>query len=135
MSNYSPELAAHTYSFTAGGQIAAGDPLQMSGNMTVIRCTGLTPPYAGIAATDAKPGQQITVHLAGPIHTGLAAGPIAAGDPLLASNIAGRQVRTAPMPGAADAVTGFDVLIAAALIGLALTSAADGQPVTWLSVH
>jgi hypothetical protein len=131
--NYSPRLASRTFTFTASAAVTAGDPVQVSGEMTVARVSVLAAPYVGIAATNAKAGDPVTVHMAGPVHTGLAQGAIAAGDPLLAASAAGAQVRTAP--GAADPPQQIDEQIGRAIIGLALSSAPAGGRLSWLSVH
>ena len=126
--NYSPRLASRTFTFTASAAVTAGDPVQVSGEMTVARVSVLAAPYVGIAATNAKAGDPVTVHMAGPVH-----GAIAAGDPLLAASAAGAQVRTAP--GAADPPQQIDEQIGRAIIGLALSSAPAGGRLSWLSVH
>lgn len=143
MADYAPAyLAGNTVPMTASGTITGGDPLEVSGAGTVAKCvTATTPKYVGVAAHDAQAGQRITVIAARVIHDGIAEGTITAGDQLTASTVAGKTVKS--LAASAQDVTGTPtqstintainnaVNQARSVIGVALTSAADGASVRW----
>jgi len=133
---YTPVLLPGlTGTFTAAAAITGGDPLEVAGSGTVQKTSpgpsGLgSARYVGIAAHDAPPGNRVTVILDRAVHEGSADGAVNAGDQLMASARPGRQVAT--VPAAAAAPGQADVNAARAVIGLALTTAADGSVVRWL---
>jgi Uncharacterized conserved protein (DUF2190) len=124
VADYTPVLPGGTFTFTSGGFIAPGDPVELSGPMQVIRA-GPDPAgglYVGIAGHEAGGGEFVTVHVSAVIHKGPAEGAIGWGQVLAAAAGAGRQVR--PLisgPGSH-------------VIGYALADAVDGQPVQWMSL-
>jgi len=69
--------------------------------------------------------------MAGPVHEGPAEGAITAGDQLMTSAAAGRQVVTCP-PSSAFSGTNPTGDAARAVIGVALTTAGAGQVVRWM---
>lgn len=117
MGNYFPIAnPATNFTFQAAGPVTGGDPLEFSGDGQVQRAAG-TGRYAGIAAQDAKASQTLTVYVGNATFTGPAEGAVNAGDDLAASEVPGRQVRTAPA--------------GAEVIGRAFSTAADGAAVKW----
>jgi hypothetical protein len=126
---------------TAGEDITGGDPVEVSAPSTVIRAAAGSARYLGVAGADATTGRTVTVICDRVVHEGNADGAVNAGDQLTVSAKAGCQVKTAP-PAAADLGASFtragssqavnDAITAArAVIGVALTTAADGTPVRW----
>ena len=119
----------------AAGPVTGGDPLEVAGSGTCQRATpgpsGLgSAKVIGIASHDAAPGRPVTYVAARPVHEGPADGPVTAGDQVMASSVAGRQVRSCPpapgTPGKAD------IDAARAVIGIALTTAPDNATVRWM---
>ena len=127
--------AVATVTLTAAARIDAGDPLVIAAPGQVRRnaLAGLPAPYIGVAANDAEPGQAVTVHVGQCIHEGRSQGPVTAGDLLLAGWVAGRQVLTCPAPPPVP--SGTDVWVARSVVGVAVTTAADGELVRWQSWH
>lgn len=122
MGNYFPVSSPATnYTFAAAGPVTGGDPVEFTGtgqgDGQVQRVAGGSR-YAGIAASDATAGHNVTVYVGNAVFYGAAEGAVTAGDRLAASAVPGRQVRTAP-PGTE-------------IIGKALGSAADGTQVHWI---
>jgi hypothetical protein len=143
--DYTPvHLPGLTITLTAAGPVAGGDPVEVAGAGTVRKCAPPGPPaaYVGVAAHNADPGAPVTVIAAAPVHEGLADGPVNAGDQLAASTAAGRQVTTAgpaalALPDVWDGAAASAALTAAvgaarAVIGVALTTAADNATVRWI---
>jgi hypothetical protein len=119
----------------AAGTITGGDPVEVAGSGTVQRSTAGPNSLGslkcvGIAAQDAAAGAKVTVIVDRVVHDGAADGAITAGDQLMASSTAGRQVKTVPPTGASPGQQ--DVNQARAIIGIALTTAADGATVRWM---
>lgn len=106
----------------ASGPVDAGDPVQVSGSGTVERATAGTTAYVGVVGHAATMGLLVTVFAGKIVHEGPAEGTITAGDPVAASGLDGYQVTVPTPPDPADPT----------VIGLALTSAADGQDVRWM---
>lgn len=128
-------LPGLTITLQAAAAITGGDPLEVAGNGTVQKCTagpsGLgSAAYVGVAAHDAITGQKITLIAANPVHEGLADGVINAGTQVMASSVAGRQVKAAPATSGSPVTA--DVNAARAVIGVALTTAGDGNAVRWI---
>ena len=143
MADYTPViLPGMTWTSQAAGAITGGDPLEVASTGTVQRCAGeASPAYVGVAADDATAGHTVTVISVRPVHEGAADGAITAGDQLVASATAGRQVKAAGAAAttfagtysAADVKAQVDAAVAAAraVIGVALTTASDGMTVRW----
>lgn len=104
----------------AADAIEAGDPVEVAGSGTIQRATAGTEKYVGVAGHPATMGLLVTVFAGKIVHEGAAELDITAGRPVEASGLDGYQVKEANDP--ADPT----------VIGLALTSAADGQDVRWL---
>jgi hypothetical protein len=124
VTDYTPILPGGTFTFTSGGFIHAGDPLELSGPNEVIRA-GPDPPgglYVGVAGGDAGGRELVTVHVSAIIHRGPAEGTITWGQILAAAGNPARMVR--PLisgPGSQ-------------VIGYALHNAFDNEPVTWMGL-
>jgi hypothetical protein len=129
--DYTPVfLPGLTITLIAAAGLTGGDPVEVGGSGTVQKVTAAgSMRYVGIAAHDAIAGYQVTVILDRAVHEGAADGPINAGDQLAASPRAGHQVTQLP---AALTAAAADVNLARAVIGVALTSAADGTTVRWM---
>lgn len=120
---------------TAAGTITGGDPVEVAGSGTVQRSTAGPNSLGslkciGISAQDATAGARVTIIVDRVVHEGAADGAITAGDQLMTSSVAGRQVKTVPATGGAPGQV--DVNQARAIVGIALTTAADGGTVRWM---
>ena len=105
MPDYAPVfLPGLAVTLTAAGTITGGDPLEVAGSGTVQKCTagpgGVgSVKCIGVAAHDAVSGASVTVIADRVVHQGAADGAVTAGDQLMASSAAGRQVKTMPVTG------------------------------------
>jgi hypothetical protein len=131
-------LPGLTMTTTALGHIYGGDPLEVAGSDLVQKCTPGpsgwgSAKYVGIAANDTRAGNLVTVIVDRVVHEGAADGAITAGDQLMASSAPGCQVMTVPptgtVPGQSEQA---DVDASRVIIGVALTTAADGTTVRWI---
>jgi uncharacterized protein DUF2190 len=102
-------------------RIRGGDPVDVFGNLTCRRAQPGSGRYAGVASHDAASGEQVAVVTGRIIHDGAAQGPVTAGALVVTSAVEGRQVAAASAAGPA-------------VIGVALTSAADGGEVRWMQL-
>ena len=129
-------LPGLTMTSQAAGALTGGDPVEVAGTGTVQRATagpsaGLGSACCiGIAAHDAIPGMKVTVICDRAVHEGLADGVVSARDQVMTSLVAGRQVKTVPATGGAPGKA--DVDQARVIIGIALTTASDGNVVRWM---
>lgn len=126
-------LPGQRLTLSASAAVSAGDILEVSGSGTVAPCT--TPAsqkFVGVSAqTILWPGPgRVTVYGRGPVHESVCDGPVTAGQELVTSATAGRQVAAVAAP-ASPPVQG-DVNSSRAVIGVALTSAPDGQKCRWM---
>jgi hypothetical protein len=130
--DYTPVYApSKVVSMTVSSAVVGGDILIVSGNGTVAKCTTLQAQnYVGVAGEDTAANGRVTVYSRGFIHESLADGAVNAGSQLNTSGTAGRQVVAAPATSATPAKA--DVDNARAIIGVALTTVADGQKVRWM---
>ncbi len=139
MADYTPVfLPGEAISLTASGTIAGGDPVEVSGNGTVAKAAGAnSAKVVGMAGNDAAANARVTVYSRGTVHEGLADGGITAGDQVVASATANRQVATlaAADVGATptQATINAGINQARAVIGVALTTATTGNKVRWMS--
>jgi hypothetical protein len=106
----------------ASAAITGGQLVGVSGSGTVAPTGTNQASWVGVAAFDAAVGDQVTVHSGG-VQRILAAGAVTAGDLLVASATAGRVSTLA----AVTTPTAADVSNTRAIVGIALTSAADGE--------
>ena len=104
--------------FTAGADITAGQVVELSGDGTVVPAGDGSTKVVGVALTNAKAGEMVTVVTEGVVEV-IAAGAINAGDKV--QSAAGGKVAKWTASAAGDS---------AKIIGTALTSAlADGDKV------
>src|ERR1700731_4659008 len=93
-------LPGLTMSTTAAGTLVGGDPVEVAGSGTVQKTTagpgGAIGSHKciGVASHDAVSGARVTVICDRVVHEGLADGAVTAGDQLMASVTAARQVKT-----------------------------------------
>lgn len=138
MVDYQPVFVpGRAISLTAAGTIAAGDCLVVAGSGVVAKCAvAAAPNWVGIAAFAAEVNNRITVFARGTVHESVAEGTVTAGDQVVSSAVAGRQVKTAAVSALGVTPTGAqvsaDINAARAVLGLALTTATDGLKVRWM---
>lgn len=136
-------LPGQTWTSKAAGTVTGGDPLEVAGVGQVQKCAGASSPkYVGIAAEDATAGAFLTVISNKPTFDGIAEGTVTAGDQVVASAVAGKQVKSLPASnidvGGSFVQATINTAINAglnavrAVIGVALTTASDGQTVRWI---
>jgi hypothetical protein len=129
-------LPGLTMTSTAAGTITGGDPVEVAGSGTVQKATlsgtngTASQKCIGVASHDAISGARVTIIVDRVVHEGTADGAINPGDQLVASAVAGKQVKTLPPLGGAPGQD--DGNKARALIGIALTGAADNGTVRWM---
>lgn len=134
MADYIPVyLPGTAVSMTASATIIGGQLVEVSGNGTVAPSTASATPSAkvvGVAGFDAASGQRVTVYARGTVHETTANGAITAGDQMASGAVAG----TVKSLAAAAAAVAADINNARAVIGVALTTAADLAKVRWMEV-
>ena len=104
--------------------------MEVAGTNTVQKCSvDGSLKYVGVAGHDAAVSARITVFANKVVYDGVADGAIVAGDALAVSSAPGCQVITVP-----PITTGgpSDVAAGRAIIGVALTTAANGGIVRWM---
>lgn len=135
MPDYTPVyVPSKVVTMTASGAISGGDILEVAGSGLVRKCaTAASMNYIGVAGEDTPAGGRVTMYARGFIHESIAQGTITAGDQLVSSDglvgNAGKQVKTLPLVAGAPGLA--DVNQARAVMGVALTTAADGGKVRW----
>lgn len=107
----------------ASAAIVGGRLVAVSGSGTVAETAGATTAWVGVAAFDAASGDKVTVHCGG-VQKLTASGAITAGDQVI-SAAAGRVASLAAAAGA----TAGDINSARQVVGIALSTAADGGSV------
>lgn len=125
-------LPGDAISLTALSAITAGQLLAVAGDDLVAPVAVTGQQWVGVAGTDAKVGERVTVYGRGTVHSLAADGPVAAGDLLVASGTAGRAVAAARP--AATPPTAADVETTRAACGVALRGAADGAACVWMAL-
>lgn len=119
MADYLPiRIPGQALVATASAAITAGQIVEVSGNDTVAPAGAASAKWLGVAAFDAKAGDRVTVHAGG------TQAPIAAG-----SVTAGALVAVAADGKVATATEAVEDTPADPVVGVALTSAADGAEV------
>jgi hypothetical protein len=129
---------------TTSTGVTGGDVLEVSGNALVGKCSTLASmKVVGVAAEDTLINTRVSFWARGPVHESLADGTITAGDMVCSTGTAGRGVKTVPPdantagqePTAYDAAhTAAAVNLARSVLGVAMTTAADGQKVRWMVI-
>ncbi len=149
MPDYTPvAVPGSTYTWQASGALTGGDLVGLTGPLTVARVsTAASLAYIGVAATDASIGSKVTVHMGRAVHDSIAEGAITAGDQLVSSSVANRQVKALPAAALNVDVTAtpseatieaFNPAIntainnARAILGTAVTTVTDNQTVRWV---
>jgi len=136
MADYTPVyVAGECITLTAGAAVKGGDVLEVTGSSTVSPITpGATPSVkvVGLAQSDAPSGARVSVWSFGPVHEAVADGTVTAGDQVVTATNANRQVRTL---GAVTTPTAADVVGTRAILGVALTTAADGLKVRFMAAR
>lgn len=144
MGDYTPiALPGQAVTFQSSGSAVGGDLAVVSGSGTVAKASTLASrAYVGVFNHDTTAGAKCAVTAAKPIHESIADGVITAGDELTTTATAGRQVRSlaasAADVGAAFAQATINTALntavnqARAVIGTALTDAADNTTVRWI---
>jgi hypothetical protein len=133
MPDYTPVyIPGRALTLTVSVACAGGDLLEVSGNGTVRPWVPNATPsnkVVGVASQDMAVNGRVTAWGFGPVHESIADGTVTAGDQIIAAQNAGRQVKTAP---AVTTPTPGDVTVSRAILGVALTTAADGLKVRWM---
>jgi hypothetical protein len=147
MADYSP---IHTSGLkpvplTCSAAVVGGQLVEVSGNGTIAPSPAsatASPKVIGVAAHDCGTGMVGTVWPRGMVHETTANGVITAGDQLVSGAVAG-TVKTMPVTASnfaaayaeADAETQTNLAVnnARAVLGVALTSAADAGKVKWVA--
>jgi hypothetical protein len=149
MADYTPiAMPGTAYTWTASGTIAGGDLVGMTGPLTVARISSAAAlTYIGVAGTDSATGTKVTVHMARAVHESVAEGAINPGDQVVSSSVANRQVKALPASAVNVDVTAtptettieaFNAAIntavnnSRAVLGTAVSTAADNQTVRWV---
>ena len=149
MADYTPiALPGTAYTFQASGAIAGGDLVGMTGPSTVARISSAASlAYVGVAGQDAGIGSKVTVYMDKAVHESVAEGTVTAGDQLVSSSVANRQVKSLAAAALNVDVTAspteasieaFNAAIntavnnARAVLGIAVTTVADNQTVRWV---
>lgn len=132
MADYTPKFTpGDVITMTTSGAVVAGDILVVSGSGTVAKASTLAnAAYVGVAGNDAASGAKVAVHACRPVHKSVADGAITAGDLITSTNTANRQVKTLAAAGAAYVQA--EANATRAVLGVALTTAADNASVTWM---
>lgn len=107
----------------ASATITGGQLVQVSGSGTVAPAGAIAATWLGVAAFDAANGDNVTVYCSG-VQRLVASGSVTAGDLLVSAatgQVASAAAVTTPTPG--------DVTTTRALVGLALTTATNGNVV------
>ena len=124
MSDYVPLFKpGQAITSQASAAITGGQLVAVSGSGTVAPTAAATVAWVGVAAFDAGNGEKVTIHKGG-VQRIVASGAITAGDQVVAA-AAGK---VATLAAAATAVAA-DINAARQVVGVALTTATDGNPV------
>lgn len=128
MANYLPVYKPGTdVTLTASAAITGGQLVAVSGNGTIAPAGAAEADVVGVAAFDAASGTRVTVYGFGMIHETTADGAITAGDQVTA----GATGKVKSLAVAAGATAG-DINNARAVVGVALTTAADAALCRWM---
>lgn len=129
MADYIPIFTpGEAITLSASAAVTGGQLLSVSGNGTVAPAAAGAASWIGVAAFDAASGTRVTVYPRGVVHETTADGPITAADQVQTG--ATGKVKTL---AAASAAVAADINNARAVIGVALTTAADLAKVRWMA--
>lgn len=144
MADYTPvALPGQTYTFTAGGTMSGGDLVEITAANTVSKIgSNLSRAFVGVAGHDAVSGVKVTVTLGKAIHESVADGVITAGNQLVSTSTANRQIKAQALVNPDVTGTPTETTIEAAIngveaavraiLGVAITSATDNTLVRWV---
>src|SRR3954471_19739840 len=129
--------------FGAGGAITGGDLVTLSAASTVVKAAATaSTSYIGVAGHDAATGTKVTVHILKAVFDSIADGSVAVGDQLTTTATANRQVKSlaaaavdvgaSPTQASINTAINTSINNARAVIGMAITSAADNAIVRWI---
>jgi len=121
-------LPGDVATLTASAAITGGQLLAVSGSGTIAPAAAGSANWIGVAAADTASGGRVPFYPRGVIHETLADGSITAADQLQ-TGATGKVKALAA--AAADAAS--DINAARAVIGVALTTAADGVAARWMA--
>jgi hypothetical protein len=138
MADYTPVfLPGEIIPLTASGAVSGGDLLVVSGSGTVAKLAFAAAPatnWIGVALNDAPANGRVSVCARGVVHESVAQGTVTAGDQVtspVTGDTAGAQVKTA---AAVTTPTAADVTTTRAILGVALTTAANPNKVRWMVI-
>jgi hypothetical protein len=123
-----PYHPANAVSLTCSAAVTGGQLLAVSGNGTVAPAAAAADDAIGVAAFDAGTNERVTVYPFGVVHETAADGAITAGDQVTA----GATGKVKSLAVAAGATTA-DINNARAVVGVALTTAADTAKCRWIN--
>lgn len=121
MGDYLPRFEGDEFTSQASGTITGGQVLAVSGSGTVAAAGANAGNWVGVAGFDASSGDKVTV-LRGGIQKLTASGTVTAGDIVVCA--ASGKVSTL---AAVTTPTAADVTNTRAIVGIALTTATDGN--------
>lgn len=125
MADYTPHWPSGPKTYTASATITGGQLLMATGVDTVGPATAGTTAWVGVAGHDAVSGDRVTViPIRGARHTLTASGTVTVGDQVI-SGAAGTVATLAVAAGA----TAADINAARQVVGTAVTTATNGNPV------
>lgn len=129
MADYTPVYTPGTaITLTASAAVTGGQTVAVSGDGTIAPAPADSVKVVGVVAHDAAANARVTVFPRGPMHESTASGAITAGDQLVSgANGTVKAVAAVTTP------TPEDVTGTRALLGLAVTAAADAAKVRWIA--
>lgn len=131
MADYLPVYTpGEAVSMTASAAITGGQLVAVSGNGTVGPAGASSGAVVGVAGHNAASGSRVTVYARGVVHETVADGAITAGNQVVSAAAGAVSALAAMATGAADE---GDVNAARAVLGVALTTAADEALVRWMA--
>jgi hypothetical protein len=132
MPDYTPVfLPGDVITLTTSTALAGGDLVVVTGSNTVGKANAdALRTFVGVALQDAAANAKVAICARDVVHLSVADGTVTAGDQVTTSGTAGRQVKTAP---AVTTPTPGDVNVTRGIIGVALATATDNNPVRWMA--
>lgn len=117
MADYAPLfMPGDVITGTTSGAVTGGQLVAVNGNGTIGTAGADSNAVVGVACQDAASGVQVGYHGRGQVHVSVASGAITAG----------ARLNSAATGKVASATAGVGN------VGIAMTTAADGAPVTWM---
>lgn len=129
MADYTPVYTpGQAITLTASATITGGQLVEVTGSGTVGPAGATSGKSVGVAAQDASNGARVTVYAGFTVHEVIASGTVTAGDQVVPA-AAGQVSSLAAASGAVAA----DINNARAVVGVALTTATNGNKVRYIS--